>query len=156
MAIYLTFFLANFATMYQNHKIFILVLFTIVCVLSYYFKIEINKDFIISLITFYSIVLGFYMTSIAMIYGSNYAKSLSKIEDKKKTGQTLLHTLRKYFKSSFHFLIWSILISLASLLIHSSNQTLCSFVLALLTTNIFLLILFFKILTIGLIEETKN
>lgn len=143
--------------MYNRHKIFIIVLSAIIFVLSYYFKIKTNQVFITNLIIFYSIMLGFYMTSMAMICGSNYAKSLSKIEDKKKTGQTLLHTLRQYFTCSFYILICSIIkILLASLLMPLNNQIFHSSILIFLSSNVFLLILWLKILNIGLIENQKS
>ena len=68
------------------------------------FKAEIFSD----IITFLSIIFGFYITSLAIFVTSNYVSGLYKIRDKEDTSVTLLHTLI----SNYRFGLILVLLSL--------------------------------------------
>lgn len=56
-----------------------------------------SESVVSSIITFLSIIFGFYITSLAIFVTSQYVSSLYKIKDSKKTDQTLLHTLTENY-----------------------------------------------------------
>lgn len=108
--------------MYSCDKWFCFFLLLLVVTLSYSFSIVISDALIQNLGTLFSILFGFYIAALSVLYGSAYAKKLySKIDGAINT-QTQLHTLRRYFSASSTWAILSlIMIILTSLL--SSNST---------------------------------
>lgn len=84
-----------------NNKIVKLFLFIIVIsVLQYKFlKNEyLQESLLANLITFLSVIFGFYVTSLAIFVTSKYVSSLYKVTDKDNHSQTLLHTLLYNYK----------------------------------------------------------
>lgn len=103
--------------MYRHHKILALILFTIVVGASYKGELQVTNDFVANLITFFSIVFGFYLTGLSILFGSNYSKRLRQEEDSRKKTQTKLHTLKAYFNfSSFASLSSIVLLLITSLM----------------------------------------
>lgn len=68
--------------------------------LSYWFKAVINETLIQNLGTLFSILFGFYIAALSVLYGSAYSKRLYKKIDAEIPTQTQLHTLRRYFSAS--------------------------------------------------------
>lgn len=86
--------------MYSHHKILASILFAAVTLFSYNAKLILPESFVSNTITFLSIVFGFYLTGLSILFGSNFSKRLGQEEDMRKKTQTKLHTLRAYFKFS--------------------------------------------------------
>ncbi|WP_219349826.1 hypothetical protein [Helicobacter sp. 13S00482-2] len=55
---------------------------------------------------------GFYMTSLSVLYGSKYVKSLYNEIDPKKQTQPKIHTLKAYFINSAHWALMCIVLSM--------------------------------------------
>lgn len=98
--------------MYKRHKWLAILVFISSALLSYYLDLGVSKDLVASLITFFSIVFGFYMTTVSIFFGSSYAKRLRLEEDPNIRTKTKLHTLVSYFKFSSKLSIISIVLLL--------------------------------------------
>lgn len=82
------------------------ILFLQKCLLgSYKIKTDITSD----LVTFLSILFGFYITSLAIFATSQYVSGLYKIEDQDNKGRTLLHSLVNKYKGGLLLALFSIL-----------------------------------------------
>jgi hypothetical protein len=60
------------------------------------------------IITFLSILFGFYITSLAIFVTSHYVSSLYNIVDKNRRGQTLLHTLTQNYSFGLRIALLSL------------------------------------------------
>lgn len=80
--------------------LFSVALFLIVCALQYYFLRDQNfhSSVLSDIVTFLSILFGFYITSLAIFVTSQYVSSLYMVTDKEQKDQTLLHTLTKNYQ----------------------------------------------------------
>ncbi len=160
--------------MYRHHKILAFLLFCAVFAISYKMDLKLKKDFGGHLITFFSIIFGFYLTGLSILFGSNYSKRLRQEEDPRKNTQTKLHTLRAYFNfSSFVSLSSIVLLLLISLLGMTLDEQhepvsecfsmwkismcwdhlLTAASLGLAATNIMLMCLLFQVFFNGFLEE---
>lgn len=113
--------------MYSEHKYLISSVAIIIFLLArFVFNIQLRDETVQSIITFLSITFGFYMTSLSVLYRSNYSRKLFKRIDPKKQSQREIHTLAKYFKYASYCSIISILlfISLATI---ELNENILSF-----------------------------
>jgi hypothetical protein len=72
---------------------------------NYYIK----SDMLDRIITFLSIIFGFYITSLAIFATSKYVSTLYKTVDKENPNITLLHTLLKNYKDGLKLIFFSIL-----------------------------------------------
>jgi len=68
-----------------------------------------KSDIISSIITFLSIVFGFYITSLAIFVTSSYVAELYKITDQNNKSVTLLHTLISNYRFGLTFILSTIL-----------------------------------------------
>lgn len=114
----------------NNHKTIIIFSFIIsflICFIVLYLILHIKsidkkeieefiKSFISNLITFISICFGFYLTSLSILFSSNYIKTLY-IEDPKKPTQRKIHTVKEYFKLAIYCSLFTIGISFIVLLL---------------------------------------
>lgn len=163
--------------MYRHHKILALLLFFGIAAISYKSDLKLTKDFIGHLITFFSIIFGFYLTGLSILFGSNYSKRLRQEEDPRKNTQTKLHTLRAYFNfssfASLSSIVLLLLISLAEMTLDSQSQLvsdclsfwkismcwrhlLAATSLGLAATNIMFMCLLFQVFFNGFLEEGIN
>jgi len=163
--------------MYLHHKILALMLFAIVVGVSYKTDLRLTANFVGHLITFFSIVFGFYLTGLSILFGSNFSKRLRMEEDARKKTQTKLHTLKAYFNfssfTSLSSIILLLLISLMGLTVDSQNkvvtecmslwklsicwdQLLTSMTLGLATINIMFMYLLFQVFFNGFLEEASE
>ena len=87
------------------------VLFILISSSQYFLigKFSISNDLITNIITFLSIIFGFYITSLAIFVTSQYVSNLYKIVDKENQTVTLLHTLVKNYKTGLTVILVSIL-----------------------------------------------
>lgn len=88
-----------------------IVLFIFIASCQYFLigKFSISNDLITNIITFLSIIFGFYITSLAIFVTSQYVSGLYKIVDKENQTVTLLHTLVKNYKIGLTAILISIL-----------------------------------------------
>ncbi len=98
--------------MYKRHKIGACIFFVISIIILYMLEIRLTQSFIGFLVTFFSIVFGFYITALSVLFSSNFSKNLWKERDPFIKGQKKIHTLINYFKSSLFLLLLSIVVSL--------------------------------------------
>lgn len=76
-----------------------LIIFLVSLIQQYFFGyIQIKSDLISSIITFLSIIFGFYITSLSIFATSRYVSSLYKVDDSNNKNNTLLHTLFSNYK----------------------------------------------------------
>ncbi len=160
-----------------------------VCVLFFIssFSLFLNVDVCLTeslagnFVTIFSILLGFYMTSLSVLYGSSYTKRLYKTVDVKIDTQTLLHTLCSYFKYSVSISFISLILVVIIQAISNANNVgvleiilspysinICGLVVninvaSLLNSLLFSIIIvsfylaarLFAILIVGFVEESK-
>lgn len=101
--------------MHKWHKIISIIIFLIVVLLTYIFKIHIDEQLTSDLLTVVSIMLGFTLTSISTLIGQDFTKKLrNEIDTNTDRKQTQLQTLSVYYKVSFLLGI-IIIISLVSI-----------------------------------------
>lgn len=95
-----------------RHKLkFSIGLFLCVCVCQYYLlgHVNISEGVTGNIITFLSILFGFYITSLAIFVTSHYVSSLYKVMDQNKKSQTLLHTLTGNYKFGLLVTLFSLI-----------------------------------------------
>lgn len=93
-------------------KIFVLVLvFIILGFVQYQYlgSYWLNNDLISNIIVFFSIIFGFYITSLAIFVTSKYVADLYKTLDKNNPTVTLLHTLVRRYRLGLNILLASII-----------------------------------------------
>lgn len=141
--------------MRYNHIVLLIIVFFIFFISTYLiFPFlsfhNIFKELISNIITFLSIILGFYFTCISILFSSKYMHNLKKEDSHNKT-QRLIHTLITYFKSSIYTALITIIISMLILItdsLHISffNKILFSILIALLSINFLFIILLIKVI----------
>lgn len=69
-------------------------------IIQYYFlgSLQIKSDLVSSIVTFLSIIFGFYITSLSIFATSRYVSSLYKVSDINNKSNTLMHTLFSNYK----------------------------------------------------------
>ena len=88
--------------MHKWHKIISIIIFLIVVLLTYIFKIHIDEQLTSDLLTVVSIMVGFTLTSISTLIGQDFTKKLrNEIDTNTDRKQTQLQTLSIYYKVSF-------------------------------------------------------
>ena len=92
----------------MSKKIVILVALIISTALQWYLEPLIEKRFISSLLTVFSIFFGFYVTSFAVFSTSKYLSKLYQIQDKNDNRMTLLDRAIERFKWPTIFLLFSV------------------------------------------------
>lgn len=96
-------------------------IFLLAIVASYWLKFSISETLITNLGTLFSILFGFYIAALSVLYGSAYSKRLYNKVDGKIPTQTILHTLRNYFNMSATWAVISlVLIIMTSVLADTS------------------------------------
>jgi len=148
--------------MYNNHKVYIGIIFSIFFILSFLINIKITESAMQNFITFLSIVFGFYMTSLSVLYNSKYIKNMYQEIDPKKPTQRKITTLIQYFKHSAYLTVFTIfLLMITSLIVNIDNNILIinpifqSFLISIVFSNFIFIILLFKVFINSLIKEAK-
>jgi|GEM_PF-5988087 len=93
---------------YRRHIVGAFLLFVLVLLLSYKSNICVKPHVAGSALTFLSIVFGFYLTSLSVLYGSAYARILSKAVDPRMKSQTKIQTLIAYYKVCTYMVLVSV------------------------------------------------
>lgn len=108
--------------MKTNHKIASCLIFLITTVISFLFELKMTDATAQNFVTFFSIVFGFYMTAIAILYNASYTKSLHKqIDEKAKKRGT--HILKSYQLIIGHWSIFSITLIILFTTVASKSST---------------------------------
>jgi hypothetical protein len=99
--------------MYKKHIIWLIIIFLGLFKLSnflYPFIVHQNLlEFISNSITFLSIILGFSITSLSILFSSNYVRNLYNEDDFEDKSLTLLHRLANYYKASFYISFFTLM-----------------------------------------------
>lgn len=106
-------------------KIFFLVTIFLLCYFQYRILSPLNiaSDLITNIITFLSVVFGFYITSLSIFVTSQYVSNLYKITDKENKTVTLLHTLINNYKVGLIIILISIIYFLSLNLLINQTET---------------------------------
>lgn len=95
--------------MHKIDNILIIVIFILTSLLFYFFKLDYNDVFYSNVITYLSISFGFIITSLSILYNSEYIKQLYKNKDYESNTLTVLHRLGRYYKINIYYSIFLIL-----------------------------------------------
>jgi len=166
--------------MKTSHKIIAIVLFFLSIIVFYTLNVSLSEATIQCLVTFFSIVFGFYITSIAILYNASYSKSLYNDRKYDKDGKTGLHILKSYFVTCGYWAVFSIIVTISYLLFSNVNQEgkifihldhldipytsisidlsllAASGVIAISIVNVFFMFLLLKAILNGMIAEAQN
>ncbi|MBB3811450.1 nitrate reductase NapE component [Pseudochelatococcus contaminans] len=93
-------------------KLLALSVFLVITILAYLLRAGMTEAISQNIVTFMSIAFGFYMTSVAVLSGSGYARYLYGVVQKNRRG---IHVLRDYFRVGG---LWS-LSSIAMVMIYT-------------------------------------
>lgn len=154
--------------MRKIHKIICGFLLMAVSTISYMLDWVITDSVSRNLVTFFSIVLGFYMTSIAILYGSSYAKKLYR-EVYDRENKRGIHVLRGYLLEGGYWAIFSItaiiIVTLypqrnecggTEFVLHIFGFDITPLVFGISAINIFIMLLLLRGILNGMIEEAKS
>ncbi len=163
--------------MRKTHKVLSGVIFIFSVVFCYMLGVHITEAASQNLVTFFSVVFGFYMTCVAILYGSSYVKRLYKELDPLDKSKRKIHTLRSYFFITSYWSIFSItLIIIVTLFATKTNGAFVfkiknivlyhfsvnlsllinGIILGVAAINVFYMLLLLNTILDGMIEETKN
>ena len=165
--------------MKKSHKIASCVILLVAGFMAFRFKAQMTDVAAQSLVTFFSVVFGFYMTCIAIFYNASYTKSRHKYIDK-KTQKRGTHILKSYLLVSGYCSIFSVALIILFTTFATkdtggilstripglalpftdkmldSNLLLSSSLFGLSALNIFYMILLMKTVVDGMIEEARE
>lgn len=166
--------------MRKIHKHISLIIFIIVGLISCKFNFSVTEAVSQNLTTFFSVVFGFYITGLAIIYSAKFSKSLYDEIDPFQPTKRKIHTLKQYFKISGYWALFSIVsvivytlfakkdvdgtlvIPISNLIIPfvdfqlNSGLLLSSLVFSISSINVFLMILLLNQMIDGMVLEAKN
>jgi len=154
------------------HKNIAYLIFIINSAIFFLLDVNITSAMSQNLVTFFSIVFGFYITSVAVIYSSEYTKSLYRSIDETGTKRDI-HILKSYLLNSGYISIASILLIIIFTLFSSPNESnklvfnynllhldlslgLVSAILGFCSVNIFFMIIVLKTILNGMVFESKD
>lgn len=101
--------------MYKKDKILCAIIFSLSFGINYFLKLK-SVNMASDILTIISILLGFYISAISTLFGSEIMHEYANVQDKKIPSQTKLGTLIKYFKNSVNIAFFTIIIALICLL----------------------------------------
>lgn len=166
--------------MRRIHKVISILLFICVVIVSYKFQLLITEAVSQNLTTFFSVVFGFYITGMAIIYSAKFSRALYEETDPLQPWQRKIHTLKNYFQVSGYWAMFSItsviVYSLASIKDQSGNLIvdipscvlpvvnfkldvgllISSMVFSIASINIFFMILLLNTMIDGMLLEAKK
>ena len=164
--------------MNKTHKSISVVILLLAIILSYWLDAEMTEGVSRNLVTFFSVVFGFYMTSIAILVKTKYTKILYNQIDE-KAGERGIHKLKNYLLIAGRCSIFSIvLIIVFTLLAHKNSLgnfeielhplsipfvdfsvnldlAIRSFIFGISAVNVFFMLLIFHTILDGMVEESK-
>ena len=93
--------------MKKNHKIASVLILLATAVMAFLFKAKMTDTVAQNLVIFLSVIFGFYIISIGILYNATYTKNLHKQIDKKAQKRGI-HILKSYLLISGYWSIFSI------------------------------------------------
>ncbi len=159
------------------HKVFAVILFFGIFIISYTLELRLTDNFVSYLITFFSIVFGFFFTAVSVLFGKNFSRRLQSQEDPHKRTRTNLNALVAYFKvnifTALSCIILLLIINLSDMTVQTQsshiaecsylwkiplclNQILAGISLGLASTSVMVMLLLFRIFFNGFIEEASK
>lgn len=93
--------------MKKVHKTLSILILLLATFIAFLFEAKMTDTTAQNLVTFFSVVFGFYMTSVAILYNASYTKSLHKQIDEKAQKRGT-HILKSYLLISGYWSIFSI------------------------------------------------
>ena len=165
--------------MKKLHKKISCAIFLVATFAAYLFEAQMTDVTVRSIVTFFSIAFGFYITCISILYGTSYTKELyQKIDEKGQ--KRFIHTLRDYLLVIGYWSVFSIT-SIILFTIFSTknvvgllvtnfsprtipflkieidlNLLLTSILFGISALNIFYMLLLLRCVIYGMIEESKK
>lgn len=103
------------------HKRIFAIIFLLVLCSCYFCDIKMTETVATTLVTFFSVVFGFYMTTIAILYNSSYAKTLYKQIDNQEQKRGI-HKLKSYLSTSGYWSIASIALIIIYITLATKND----------------------------------
>ena len=107
--------------MRRHHKLLAFAIFAKVILITYFFGLRINEVVVQSLVTFFSIIFGFYITFIAILYNAGCTKVLYEEVDV-KLQKSYLYILKTYISISGRYCIASIIVMIIYLCLCKNND----------------------------------
>lgn len=104
----------------KKDKLIIVIILLILSPLFYFCNFDYKSNFYSNVITFLSIITGFTLTSISVLYNTNFRKNFSKMANKK--GTNILCDLGHYYKIHIYYSILLVLFYMLEDLIFQSNN----------------------------------
>jgi hypothetical protein len=166
--------------MRQAHRIISALILGITTLICYMADAHMTDSVSQNLVTFFSIVFGFYLIWVALLYGTSYTKKLYQEIDSQNQRRRKIHTLKRYLLVSGYWCIFSITSIIVYTLFADKNAsgvlnfTLCTLVVpfseipiyssqllngiifGISSVNIFFMLLILHTLLDGMIEEAKQ
>ena len=100
--------------MYRTHVYLAIVCLVFPFIIVMFLSFEMPATALSGFITFFSITFGFQMTSLSILFGSQYIKRINEIRDDKLRTRNQLQVLTGYFKRSTYVSLVAILMLLFS------------------------------------------
>lgn len=139
--------------MYKRHFVSALIIFIMLIILSIFVHPNYNDVFLSNSITFISIVFGFTITSLSILYSSDYAQNLYHQDDSEDSSISKLHRLANYYKTSINSSLFTVLFLLIQTLFDFNFDNI--FIIPLMGLNVFIFYLIFN-LFIKLFVQNKQ
>ncbi len=151
--------------MRKLHRIFALIIFCLVFFTSFLFEAVLTREAATGFLTAFSIITGFYFSSVAVIISSKSVTRLYREEDPYILGQTKLQTYKKYYLNSFYWSGISIIIMMMYLIdstmiskffIANVNHFIDSISIAISFVNIYWSVILFQTLMTLMLYEGRD
>lgn len=98
--------------MYKKDNMIVLLLIIIFLIISIFYKIKLTDNDISNFITFFTVYLGFMLTSFAIMAENKEIKKLYWLNDIENNNISCLYRLANYFKWNFGFTVFSLVLLL--------------------------------------------
>lgn len=142
--------------MYKRHKIIAVLIFLVFSLISYFTHISYNNEFVSNSVTFLSILIGFTITSLSLLFSSSTVKNFYDKVDGENHSITQLHRLKNYYKTSILISVSSVAVFLFLTLLQP-EFLIYHILLGTIAVNIYLfIILFLFFLNLFVYENSRK
>lgn len=146
----------------SRNTLIVIFIVALVTQLKIFSNVQFSSSALDTVVTFLSVIFGFYITSLAIFVTSQYVRELYKTTDSNNKERTLLHTLLGNYKFGLLTNLVSIIYFVALILFFNDGNlikmgdTPYSLILPLLVTNIFYHYLMLSDLIKIIVQESKR
>ena len=141
--------------MKKIHKIVSVLILLTTALIAFLFKVQMTDTVAQNLVIFLSVVFGFHVISIGILYNATYIKNLHKQIDKKARKRGT-HILRSYLLISGYWSIFSIISIIFFSTVATQSLLLSSGLFGIAMLNVFYVLLLMRTIIDGMIEEAKK